>query len=238
MSTRMWRPSRSSQGAASSVSRYSSSSEISLLQAMPRGSPGTATLRVSTSAQMISIIASRQRLATTARASMTRPNPASRRARAGFTAQSLRGQRLQLFREVGVRLHRAGPARVVGLVEVRLGSGGVEGDGLDAGLFLARLLVLAEGRPEGIARFECQRLLVEEGLLLGRQLLVGVEVHDDRDLGVVEARVDAVLRLLLPVEVEDAADRPAVAVDDVALERGVDLAGRRRHVVGAERGEE
>ena len=30
-----------------------------------------------------------------------------------------------------------------------------------------------------------------------------------------------VLRLLLPVEIEDAADRPAVAVDDVSLERGV-----------------
>ena len=48
---------------------------------MPRGIPGTATLRVSTSPQMITTIASSARLATSASASSSVPNRASRRSR-------------------------------------------------------------------------------------------------------------------------------------------------------------
>src|SRR6187402_642484 len=166
---------------------------------MPRGSPGTATLRVRTSPQMIATIASSARLATSASASSRVPNRASNRARApAFTttterspAASLRGQRLQLLGELGVGLHRCRPAGVVGLVDVGLGAGGVELDRLDADLFLACRLVLAVLGPEAVHRLQRQRLLVEEGLLLRRELLVGIEVHDDRHLGVVEPGIDA-----------------------------------------------
>jgi len=65
-----------------------------------------------------------------------------------------------------------------------------------------------------------------------------VQVDEQRHLGVIEARVHAELRPLVPVEVEDAADGPAVAVDAAALERRVHLAGRGLHDGGAERGEE
>src|SRR5207237_10666843 len=59
-------------------------------------------------------------------------------------------------------------------------------------------------------------------------------VYDD----VVEARIDAVLGVRAPAEVEDADRRPAVAIDDAALERRHHLAGRRLHERDAERLEE
>src|SRR6187402_1338264 len=136
---------------------------------MPRGIPGRATLRVSTSPQMMATIASRARLATSANPSSSVPNRASRRSGPAdpvTTVPSLlalfRGQRLQLLGEVGVGLHRRRPAGVVGLVDVGLGAGSVELDRLDAGLLLARRLVLAVLRPEAVHRFQRQRLLVEE----------------------------------------------------------------------------
>ena len=63
-------------------------------------------------------------------------------------------------------------------------------------------------------------------------------VDQDAHLGAVEAGIDAELGLLVPAQIEDAGDRPAVAVDHAALERGVDLARRGLHHGGAERLEE
>ena len=59
---------------------------------MPRGSPGRATLRVSTSPQMIATIASSARLATSASASSSVPNRASRRSRPPGSATALAGR--------------------------------------------------------------------------------------------------------------------------------------------------
>ena len=47
------------------------------------------------------------------------------------------------------------------------------------------------------------------------------------DIDAVEARLHAELGHLLPAQIDDAEDRPAIAIDDAALERGVNLAGRR-----------
>ena len=73
MSTRMCWPWRSSQGATHIVSRYSISSEISLLQASPRGMPGTAMLRSVTSATISSIMANRMAQPASARPASSLP---------------------------------------------------------------------------------------------------------------------------------------------------------------------
>src|SRR5262249_59316990 len=49
----------------------------------------------------------------------------------------------------------------------------------------------------------------------------------------VETRIDAVFGLLVPAEIEDAGDRPTVAVDHAAFERGVDFPRRGLHNSGA-----
>ena len=51
-------------------------------------------------------------------------------------------------------------------------------------------------------------------------------VHQDRHFRGVEAGIDAIFRLLVPAEIEDAGDRPAVAVNHSPLQRRIDLAGR------------
>ena len=63
-------------------------------------------------------------------------------------------------------------------------------------------------------------------------------VDQHRNFRGVEAGIDAILGLLLPAEIEDAGDRPAIAVDHAALERGVDLARRGLHDGSAQRLEE
>ncbi|MCY1553952.1 hypothetical protein D9M68_904860 [compost metagenome] len=73
MSTRMCWPWRSSQGATHMVSRYSISSETSLLHARPRGSPGTAMLRSATSATMTIIMANSRAQPTSASAASSLP---------------------------------------------------------------------------------------------------------------------------------------------------------------------
>ena len=72
MSTRMCWPRRSSQGATSTVVRYSISSETSLLQASPRGRPGTGMLRKATSPTMTSIMANMTAQPPSARAASKR----------------------------------------------------------------------------------------------------------------------------------------------------------------------
>src|SRR6188474_2622376 len=136
-------------------------------------------------------------------------------------------------------LDDAGPARFVGLGQVGLAVRAFELDRLDAGLLLA----LDVGRVRG--RLEGSRIRLDQGRRIGDHLaLRGVElapgrlVDEEGNLGRVEAGVDAEFGLLVPAEIEDARGRPAIAVDDTALERGIDLAGRGLHDGGAERGEE
>src|SRR3990172_1669219 len=139
---------------------------------------------------------------------------------------------------LGAHLEDAGPAGLVGPVEVLLRLGALEPDHLDAGLRLTLDLLLRVGLPEVVEALEGEPLAREEVALGGGELVPRVQVDDQRHLGVVEARIDAELGALVPVEVEDAADRPAVAVHDAALERGVHLARGGLHDGGAERGEE
>src|SRR5206468_12011268 len=62
--------------------------------------------------------------------------------------------------------------------------------------------------------------------LRGVQLLPTPLVDQDAHFRAVETGIDAVLGLLMPAEIEDAGDRPAVAVDHTAFERGVNLTRR------------
>src|SRR5512135_349209 len=124
----------------------------------------------------------------------------------------LRQKLLKLRAGVGSRLYDAGPAHLIGLVEVLLGRRASEGDRLDARFRLALGLLGVDLLPLDVARLERHALALEEGALRGAKLLPGIEVHRQRDFGIVEAGVHAVLGLFLPAEVEDAVDRPAVAV--------------------------
>src|SRR5437773_1682817 len=127
------------------------------------------------------------------------------------------------------RLDDARPAHLVRLLHVLAARLRIEADGLDAGLRLALGLVLVIRLPELVLSLLVERLAGKEIARRRRQRLPLVEVHDQRHLGVVEPRVDAELGLLLPVEIEQGVDRPAVAVDHAALERGVHLARRGCH---------
>ena len=51
-------------------------------------------------------------------------------------------------------------------------------------------------------------------------------VDEHIDLDAVERRLHAELCHLVPAQIENAGDRPAVSIGDPALERGVELAGR------------
>src|SRR5579871_5984470 len=176
------------------------------------------TLRSRTSRQMASIMRKSSAQPHRAAASSSRPYRASRRAifiapGAALTSLTSRQQRAQLRRKLRARLQLRRPAHLVGEGEILLRLLVVEADGLDAGLGLAFRLVGGELLPFDIARLQRQHLPLQELALLVRQPLPQVEIEHHGNLGVVEPRVDAVFRVLLPVEVEDAADGPAVAVD-------------------------
>src|SRR5208282_3430759 len=70
------------------------------------------------------------------------------------------------------------------------------------------------------------RCRVQNRLLLVVQLVPGRLVDQDRHFRRVETRVDAILGLFIPAEVEDAGDGPTVAVDHAAIERSVNLTRR------------
>src|SRR3712207_1343744 len=121
-------------------------------------------------------------------------------------------------------LFRSGPPGLVGLPAPLLAGGAGEVDHLDAGVLLLCRFVLVLLRDLGMGRLDLVAGLCQNRALLGGEAVPLALVHEDRNLGRVEARIDPVFRLLVPAEVEDAGDRPAVAVDDAALERRVDLA--------------
>src|SRR5690349_5961461 len=117
----------------------------------------------------------------------------------------------QLGAVLGALVDDALPADLVGLPDIVLADGAVELDDLDArrllllDLFLVKLQILVHQALDPCG------LLVEIGALRVVELLPGVEVDEDADLGAVEAGIDAVLGLLLPAQIEDAGDRPAIA---------------------------
>src|SRR5262245_4580310 len=119
------------------------------------------------------------------------------------------------------------PRHLVGAVEERLRGGSAEVERLDAGGGLAVALRLDLGDLLGVERFEPQRGVVEHLALGIVEALPGVLIDQHVDLDAVERRLHAELGHLIPAEIEDAGDRPAVAVDHAAFERGVDLARRR-----------
>src|SRR5215207_726841 len=213
------------------------SSETSALQGRPR----VPRLRKSTSPPIASAIARMSAAATSMSASRTRPYQVEscatvgmdplplrrlRRLRPGMTSPSrrLREQFLQLRPVLGTLLDDAGPARLVGLLAPVLARRAGDIDDLHAGLLLLFGLVLVLLHDLGLGRLGLLAGLGQNRALLVSQAVPFALVDEDRDLGRVEAGVDAVFRLLMPAEVEDAGDRPAIAVDDAALERGIDFA--------------
>src|SRR5262249_23174425 len=225
------------------------SSESSLLGGMPP-SP---TLRRSTSAPIISVMTSSSPQASTSIASSSRPYQRERVSMKAACSSAcapsprtgevsllrLREERLQLRPGLGALADDAVPAGLVGLGDVDLGNARLERDRLHPARRLALRLLLI------LRRELCRRFLLAGGACLAQHVLLRVGelvpgrlVDQHRHLGGVEAGIDAVLGLLVPAEVEHAGDRPAVAVDHAALERGVDLARRRLHYGGAERLEE
>src|SRR5213596_3215816 len=88
------------------------------------------------------------------------------------------------------------PAYILRLLDERLVGRPVESDHLYARLGLALGLLLVVGLPEVVLRLVGLGLALEVLALRRRERLVLVEVHDQRHLGVVEARVDTVLGLL------------------------------------------
>src|SRR5262249_61359050 len=70
------------------------------------------------------------------------------------------------------------------------------------------------------------RLAQNTALRLGELVPCGL-VHQDRHLGGIEDGIDSIFRLLVPTEIEDTGDRPAVPINDPALQRRIDLAWRR-----------
>src|SRR3990172_4897470 len=219
----------SSHGATRKVASGRLYSETSMIH----GSVPRPRLRAMTSPVTSTARAPSRRAATTAPAWST-----PRYARPIMRRLSLGEEVAHLRPVLGTHLEDAGPAGLVGPVEVLLRLGALEPDHLDAGLRLTLDLLLRVGLPEVVEALEGEPLAREEVALGGGELVPRVQVDDQRHLGVVEARIDAELRALVPVEVEDAADRPAIAVHDAALERGVHFAGRGLHDGGAECGEE
>src|SRR5215831_2482364 len=184
------------------------SSESSLLGAMPP----RPMLRRSTSAPISKVISSSRKHASSVRASSRRPYQWDSVAM-HVVSVGLGEEFLQLRAMLRALPQHAGPAGLVGLVVVRLAGGAVELDGLDAGVGLPLGILgvllgedrrrLRLGLPAGLAQHVALRI---------REPVPHRLVDQDRYLGRVEAGVDAVLGLLVPTEIEDAGDRPAVAV--------------------------
>src|SRR5262249_56761363 len=144
---------------------------------------------------------------------------------AGRSSIGLGEEFLQLRAVLRALPDDAGPAGLVGLVAIGLAVGAGERDGLDAGVGLTLgLLGVLLGEDRNRVRLRPLPRLAQDVALRIGELVPDRLVHQDRHLGRVEAGIDAIFRLLVPAEVEDAGDRPAVSVDHAALERGIDLA--------------
>src|SRR6185437_7548113 len=143
---------------------------------------------------------------------------------------------LDLRTVFGALFDDALPASLVGLSPVGFGYRAIELDGLNTGIGLPfrifRILCTKFGRR---FRFSALGRLAQHGFLSIGQLVPGGLVHKDRDFDGIESGIDAILRLLMPAEIEDTGDRPAISVDDAALKRCIDFARRSLHDRGAKR---
>src|SRR5258708_3611240 len=212
-------------------------SDTSLLHSRPTMPGMMRTFRSSTSAQIITVMARISPAPSRASAPRRRPYPASMRSMR-FSRDLRREKLLQLRPVLRARLDRAGPAYLLRLLDVGPAGRRIECDRLDAGLGLLARLFPVVRLPEFVLSLIGEGLTFQHVARRGGHGLPFVQVHYQRNLGVVEPGVDAELGLFLPIEVEDGVDRPAVAVDHPALERGVDLARRGGHHRPAERLEE
>src|SRR5882672_8733851 len=190
-----------------------------------------ARLRSATSITMISIMPSRMAQPANARPASQRPYALDTRSITTRPARSMRllfgEERLEARGDVRALLHRGGPCDFVGLVAECLGGRRIEADRLDAGFRLPLCFFGGIPGPENVLGLHREHLPGEVTALRIRQSLVGGQVHHDGNLGIVETGIDAELGLLVPVEIEDATDGPAVTINNTTFERGVDLARRR-----------
>src|SRR5215510_6262840 len=212
-------------------------SETSLLHAMPP----TPRFRVATSAPISRVMNRSSRQAASIITSKTRPNTPDMRCMSLPPGRPSAGFGEKLFQPRAVLwtlLDDTGPAGFVGFV-VKCGAlGPFELDHLNAGSLLlgdVRLVLLCRLWR---LRLEPRRRIRNYLLLRGVELLPARLVDQDAHFRAVETGIDAVFGLLMPAEIEDAGDGPAVAIDHAAFERGVNLAGRGLHNGGAKRLEE
>src|SRR5262249_2617194 len=216
------------------------SSEISLLGA----TPPRPILRSNTSAPMRKVIVSSSKHASSISASSSRPYQYDSLAMPGrrspdqfaFTSIRLGEKLLHLLTVLWALADHPGPAGFVGLVAIELPGGAFELDRLDAGLSLAfGVLGVLFGENRDRIRLRLLTRLAQQIALRVGEPVPGRFVHQVGHFGCIEAGTDAVFRLLVPAEIEDAGDRPAVAVNHSPLQRGIDLAGRGLHDRGSER---
>src|SRR5262245_49219671 len=202
------------------------SSESSLLGAMPP-SP---TLRSSTSAPMSNVIVRSRRQASSVSASSRRLYQWASLAMPGTPAVLIGlGEELpQLWPVLRALADHSRPAGFVGFVAIEFSLGAVEPDRLNpgVGLTLGVLRVLF-GENRRCVRFGLLTRLAQNIALSIGELVPRGLVHQDRHFGRIEAGVDAIFRLLVPSEIEDAGDRPAIPINHPALQRRIDLARRR-----------
>src|SRR5262245_50664797 len=213
------------------------SSEISLLT----GTPPPPILRETTSAPIMTVIRSSRRHAAKKSASSRRPYHSDSRAMLGAhwrrsdRSLFLREEFLDLRAVFGALLDDALPARLVGLRPIGFGCRAIELDGLNAGIGLPfRIFRVLRVEYGGRFRFSEFARLAQHGPLRIGELIPGGLVEEDRDLDGIESRVDAILRLLVPAEIKDTGDRPAIAIHNAALERCIDFARWSLHDRGAE----
>src|SRR6476620_8671304 len=216
------------------------SSEISLLGA----TPPRPILRSSTSAPMRKVIVSSSKHASSISASSSRSYQYDSLAMPGrrspdqfaFTSIRLGEKLLHLFTVLRALADHPGPAGFVGFVAIELPGGALELDRLDAGLSLAfGVLGVFFGENRNRVSFRLLSRLAQQVALRVGEPVPGGFVHQDRYFGGVETGIDAVFRLLVPAEIENAGNRPAVAVNHSPLQRGINLAGRGLDDRGSER---
>src|SRR6185312_5680150 len=139
----------------------------------------------------------------------------------------------------GTLLDDAFPPGLIGLGPVGLGVGAVELDGLYTGVGLPlRVFGVFSGEFGPSFRLPEIGRLAQHGFLSVVQFVPRRLVNKHRDLGGVEAGIDAIFCFLVPPKIKYAGDRPAITVDNAALERRIDFTWRSLHDSGAERLEE
>ena len=139
----------------------------------------------------------------------------------------------------GALLDDAVPPGLIGFRPVGFSCRAIELDDLKPGIGLP-FRVFCVLRVEFGNRFRFPALggLAQHGPLGIGQFVPGGLVHEYRNFGGIKSGINAIFCLLMPAEIENPGDRPAISVDDAALKRCIDFAWRSLHHRGAERLEE